>query len=169
MGAFKGLKEVLIGTVGTITAESPLPAVLTKLGKVVGDGVTPSESDAEIEELVECGETDPYDYNVSKGKTDFKFQMAVTSIDDLIAAKGGETMAIDNGDGFKEGDSVTLPVKGVKITTTTTGMYFAIPRAYIIAKYAGTLGKKGQLLLEVQIKPMATEVTGVPAVIPVFP
>jgi len=168
--AFKGLKEVKIGTVGTITALAPLPGSMTKVGLVQGDGVSVDESDPEIEDLTECGASEPFDQNVKKGKITLKFQMAITSVDDLIAVRGGtEGVITAGGAAHLDQANFSLLEKAVQVSTPTANMYLAIPRANIYGKYTGALSDKGQMLVEVTITPLATGVSGVPSVIPVFP
>ena len=168
MEALKGLVDVQVGTVGTITTSAPLPASLAKIGIVMQGGVTIAEEDPKVTDFVEEGADAPFDQAAIRGKVKISFQMAITSADDLVAVRGGAKTGTTIKT-FSDGDTFVLPVKGIKISTTTTNKYIGIPKGNLYGKYNGKLSADGSVVVDVTITPLASGVAGVPAVIVVFP
>ena len=153
MALFKNLKQV---SIGTVTGTASMPVTMTKIGIVTDAGVSFNESDPDKENLREAGNNVPVGQNLTPGELSFTFQLMLDSADVLANVRGGT-----NTSGKWTPDATfAIPETAIRLETPDADMNIEALRCSIWGKFAGQMGDKGQVLLDVTATPLDPQVNG---------
>ena len=142
-----GLKSVKFGTpTGTAT----MPAVLEAFAQTVKGSMTISETEASVNDFTVEEQDAPVEQIITdNSKWEAVWKCYNISSEILTKVKGGESVTGASETTWKAPASSSILKLAMEIETTS-GAKFQVPRASVVARFDGTVGKDDMLQLEVK-------------------